>query len=127
MNTTSQNWNPFKELNELQDRLATIVDCGGADIGSSSEGLTSMTRADWQRAADISEDDGGYLVSADLPEVKKNEVQVGVENGILAITCGRRSEAENKDEKKKFHRIERNYSNGIDVRTFRLPDDVESE
>jgi HSP20 family protein len=67
---------------------------------------------------DISEDDKEYVITAELPEVKKEEVKVTVENGVLTITGERRFE---KEEKKKYHRVERYY--GSFARIFALPDD----
>ena len=52
---------------------------------------------------DISEDNQEYLIKADLPEMKKEDVKVTVENGVLSISGERKSEKEEK--KKKFHRI----------------------
>ena len=122
MNTTLSKWNPFNELSDLQSRLSSILSGSGvAEPGA--EGHTSLMNADWQPAVDISEDDKEYLVTADLPEVKKDEVHIGVENGVLTITGERKSSVEEKDEKRKFHRVERRY--GRYVRTFRLPEDVD--
>ena len=77
---------------------------------------------DWAPQVDISEDDKGYLLKADLPEMKKEDVKVTVENGVLSISGERKTEKEEK--KKKFHRIERSY--GTFLRTFTLPEDAES-
>ena len=67
---------------------------------------------------DIIEDDKEWLVKADLPEIKKEDVKVTVENGVLTITGERKLEKEEKD--KKYHRIERSYGNFL--RSFTLPD-----
>ena len=77
---------------------------------------------DWAPQVDISEDDKEYLLKADLPEMKKEDVKVTVENGVLSISGERKTEKEEK--KKKFHRIERSY--GTFLRTFTLPEDAES-
>jgi HSP20 family protein len=53
-----------------------------------------------------------------LPDVKKEDVKVTVENGVLTIAGERRFEKEEK--KKKYHRVERAY--GSFVRSFALPD-----
>ena len=45
--------------------------------------IHSLTVADWSPEVDISEDDHGYLLKADLPEMKKDDVRVTVEDGIL--------------------------------------------
>ena len=77
-----------------------------------------MTITQWAPSVDIIEDDKEYLVKADLPEVKKEDVKVTVENGVLTITGERKFEKEEKD--KKYHRIERSYGNFF--RSFTLPD-----
>ena len=122
MNTSLSQWNPFNELSDLQSRLSNILSGTGA-AESGAEGHTSLMNADWQPAVDISEDDKEYLVTADLPEVRKDEVQIGVENRVLTITGERKSSVEEKDKKRKFHRVERRY--GRYIRTFRLPEDVD--
>ncbi len=73
---------------------------------------------DWSPLVDITEDDHEYLFKADLPELRKEDVKVTVENGVLFITGERKAEKEEK--KKKFHRIERAF--GRFERTFTLPD-----
>jgi HSP20 family molecular chaperone IbpA len=63
-----------------------------------------------------------YLVKADLPEMKKDDVKVTVENGILIVSGERKAEREEK--KKKFHRIERSF--GSFQRTFTFPEDADA-
>ena len=67
-------------------------------------------------AVDLTETDQHYLVKADLPGMKKEDIRVSVENGILAIEGERKSEAETKE--KNYHRVERSY--GRFVRSFNL-------
>ena len=69
---------------------------------------------------DISEDDKEYLIKAELPEVKREDVKVTAEAGSLTITGERKFEKEEKD--KKYHRVERSY--GSFVRNFSFPDDA---
>jgi len=83
----------------------------------------SLTVADWSPEVDISEDDHGYLLKADLPEIKKDDVRVTVEDGILCVSGERKTEKE--DQKRKFHRIERSYGNFR--RSFTLPEDTDSQ
>jgi HSP20 family protein len=70
---------------------------------------------------DVTEDDHEYLFKADLPEMKKDDVKVTIENGILYISGERRTEKE--DKKKKFHRLERFF--GTFERTFTVPEDAD--
>lgn len=115
MNTLIR-YDPFKEMDELQSRFAKMFGLTPARTGSG--GQESMTVAEWSPSVDIIEDEKEWLVKADLPEVKKEDVKVTVENGILTITGERKFEKEEKD--KKYHRIERSYGNFL--RSFSLPD-----
>ena len=80
-----------------------------------------MRVTEWAPAVDITEDDKEYLVTAELPQVRKENVKVTVENGILSISGERKFEKEEKG--KKYHRIERSY--GSFLRSFDLPDDAD--
>ncbi|WP_323847992.1 Hsp20/alpha crystallin family protein [Nitrogeniibacter mangrovi] len=72
---------------------------------------------------DIAETDTAFEVKAELPEVKKEDVHVTVDNGVLTLRGERRREKEEKG--KRFHRIERAY--GSFSRTFSLPDNVDGK
>ena len=109
-------WDPFKEMEETQNRLARIL--GLAPTRAGTGGQEAMTVTEWAPSVDIIEDDKEWLLKADLPEVKKEDVKVTVENGVLTITGERKFEKEEKD--KRYHRIERSYGNFL--RSFALPD-----
>jgi len=95
---------------------------GGFPNGIGSGETHSLTVADWSPEVDISEDDRGYLLKADLPEMKKDDVRVTVEDGILCVFGERKGEKE--DQKRKFHRVERSFGNFR--RSFTLPEDADS-
>ena len=80
-----------------------------------------MTVADWTPPVDISETDDAFHIAAELPEVKKNDVKVILENGVLTLQGERRLEPEQEDHK--IHRVERLY--GQFVRSFTLSDVVD--
>jgi len=82
----------------------------------------SLTVPDWSPEIDISQDNHEYLIKADLPEMKKDDVRVTVEDDILCVSGERKSEKE--DQKRKFHRIERSFGNFR--RSFTLPEDADS-
>jgi HSP20 family protein len=109
-------WDPFKEMDDLQSRFTKLF--GLTPSHAANGGRELMTVAEWAPSVDISEDDKEWLVKADLPEVKKEDVKVTVEDGVLIITGERKLEKEEKD--KKYHRIERSY--GTFLRSFTLPD-----
>jgi HSP20 family protein len=83
----------------------------------------TMTLADWAPSVDIGENDKEYLVKAELPEVKKEDIKVSVDDGTLSITGERKVEKEDKGTK--FHRVERAF--GRFERTFTLPDETDAD
>src|ERR1700730_5962594 len=114
-------WNQLREMDEVQNRFNRFL--GGFPNNRTSHGEThSLTVADWSPEVDISEDDHGYLLKADLPEMKKDDVRVTVEDGILCVSGERKSEKA--DQNRKFHRIERSF--GSFRRSFTLPEDADS-
>jgi HSP20 family protein len=119
---TLTTWNPFREMDEVQNRLSTFF--GGFPtfpIRFPKNG-ERFRLPDWSPLVDIIEDDHEYLFKADLPEMKKDDVKVTFENGILYISGERRAEKEEK--KRKFHRLERFF--GTFERTFTLPEDADA-
>ena len=114
-------WDPSKEMDVLQNRLAKFF--GLAPASTTTGGQELMTLAEWTPSVDISEDDKEWLIKAEIPEVKKEDVKVTVENGVLTVTGERKFEKEEKD--KKYHRIERSYGNFY--RSFTLPEGADTE
>jgi len=114
---TSPNFPLFREMEEMSERLNRMFGTWTRPNG----GKESLTVVDWTPSVDIQETDNEYIVKAELPEVKKEDVKVTVENGILALQGERKQEKEEKG--KKFHRIERSY--GSFLRTFTVPLDTD--
>jgi len=113
-------WDPWKELEEMSSRLNRLFGAPkGNGWGTSEEPLTVGT---WSPAVDVIENEKEYLVKAELPEVKKEDVKVSVDDGVLTIRGERKQENEEKG--KKFHRVERMY--GSFTRSFTLPDEIDS-
>jgi HSP20 family protein len=123
MNTLNKviTWNPLREMDEAQNRFNPFFLAGFPNRMGSGE-IHSLTVADWSPEVDISQDDHEYLLKADLPEMKKDDVRVTVEDGILSVSGERKCVKE--DQKKKFHRIERSF--GTFRRSFTLPEDADS-
>ena len=113
-------WDPFRELEEVSDRLNRMF---ARPAAARTNGKETMIVADWAPSVDISETDGEYQIKAEIPDVKKEDVKVTLEDGVLTIQGERKHEKEEKG--KKFHRIERSY--GSFVRTFSLPDVIDEE
>ena len=113
-------WNPIRDLEDMQRRFSTLLDIAATGNGGEKEMLTVT---EWSPSVDISEDDKEFLVKAELPDVKREDIKVNVENGVLTITGERKFEKEEKG--KKYHRIERSY--GSFTRSFTLPEAVKAD
>ncbi len=107
-------WNPWGDLDELLGRFPRGSQRSAGLLGES---------ADWRPAANIVENDDEYLIKADLPEVKQDDIDVSVANGVLTISGERRYEKSHESEKE--HR--RETFHGTFQRSFSLPDDVDVE
>lgn len=112
-------WDPFQDMRDLQDRLSALLGGTAARSGNGKE--ETMTVAVWSPLVDISEDDKDYHIRAELPGLRKEDVKVTVENGVLSISGERKYEKEDKN--RKYHRVERAYGNF--VRNFSVPDDAD--
>lgn len=111
-------WSPFREMERMQREMDRLFNGGQALL---TRGKEAMTITEWAPVVDITEDDKEFVVKTELPEVKKEDVKVTVEDDVLTIRGERKAE---KDEKgKKYHRIERSY--GSFERSFTLPEATE--
>jgi HSP20 family protein len=111
-------WNPFHELEDMQTRLNRFF-YGTLPRPSEDEGVFF---ADWAPPVDIEETGKEYLIKAELPDIRKEEVKVEMTDGVLTIEGERKREKE--ENGKKFHKVERSY--GRFVRQFVLPKEVEA-
>lgn len=88
-----------------------------------SEFQSELPLTNWIPTIDVREDEKCYLIHADLPGVKVEDIDVNMENGMLTIK-GKR-ECEVKDEKENFLRVER--STGSFFRQITLPETIDKE
>lgn len=79
-----------------------------------------MLGTDWLPAVDVKEEKELYVLKVELPEMKKEDVKITIEKGVLTISGERLLEKE--EEGVRFHRIERKY--GSFLRSFVLPENV---
>ena len=110
-------WDPLKELEEMEKRLSTWLRHPLVRHDGEKEALAV---AEWAPLVDITEDEKEYLVKAELPEVKKEDVKLSVQDEVLTISGERKYEKEEKG--KKYHRVERAYgSSRAALRCPRMP------
>ena len=103
-------------MEQLQHRMNVLF---GLPERRHDELDLELTAGAWSPLVDIAEDDKEYLVKAELPETKRDEIHVSVDDGVLTIRGERKIEHEEKN--RKYHRVERAY--GHFARSFALPED----
>lgn len=112
-------WSPLRELEDMEKRLSTIF--GRPLTSSNGESKEAISVTQWSPLVDITEDDKEYLVKAEIPEMKKEDIKINVHDDVLTLSGERKYEKEEKG--KKYHRVERAY--GSFLRTFTLPEDAD--
>jgi len=112
-------WNPWKDLEELEKRLSTVL--GSTPPRAGGEKKEAIAVAEWSPLVDITEDEKEYVVKAEIPEMKKEDIKINVNEDVLTVSGERKYEKEEKG--KKYHRVERAY--GSFMRSFTLPEDAD--
>jgi HSP20 family protein len=111
-------WEPFREMDDLLKGFATPLFGRMPLPGRPQDGEYGF-----MPPADVIERDKEYVVKVDLPDVRKDDVKVLFDDGVLTIKGERRVEKEVKGEK--VHRTERFV--GTFERSFALPEDVDTK
>ena len=106
-------WEPFREMEDMFRQYSPFL---SPSLRRRSEATT------WAPVSDITETDKEYLIKAELPEVKKEDVRITLEDGFMTISGERRHEKEHKDENE--IRVESFY--GSFARSFSLPDNIDA-
>ena len=123
---TGDFWSPFDSLRTEIDRL--FDDFGPASWRPLSRPLfgRAMSRASgWlvSPAVDIIEKDDAFEITAEVPGLDENNIDVKLANDLLTISGEKSEEREEKD--KSYHVSERHY--GTFQRAFQLPEYVDVE
>jgi HSP20 family protein len=111
-------FDPFRDLAVLQDRMNRLFN----ESYGPRQNDDLMSRGAWTPAVDIYEVEGALILKAELPDMRREDIDVNVENNTLTLRGERKLSAEVKQEN--FHRIERAY--GAFMRQFSLPPTVDS-
>ena len=106
-------WNPVRDLASMEiDRLNRMF----ADFYGQSSGQA------WVPAVDVFEsDDREFVIKAELPDMKREDIGVTFEDGTLTLKGERK--AEHETSRHRFHRLEPQY--GAFSRSFTLPASVD--
>ena len=85
--TTLTRWDPFRELEDVQNRLSSIL---GRSSRRTDNGQENMTLAEWSPLVDITEDEKDYIIKAELPEVAPADVKETISSTISPLPRGKR-------------------------------------
>lgn len=118
-----QLWNePFETLRRMSEEMDRMFEGFG-----SGRGLLSRLRPGqatiWQPQVEVSQEGNDIVICADLPGLKKDDVQVEFDDGMLTIEGERRQERE--ESEGGYRRTERSY--GRFYRVIPLPEGVDVE
>ena len=112
--------NPLSLIDYMQNEFDKLHN---RSVLAKTDDNGNVVTSDWAPAVDIKEEDNRYLITADIPGVKPDDIDVHMEDGILAIKGERESKTE--EERENYKRIERNY--GVFYRRFTMPDNADAD
>jgi len=121
--TGMASWELFEDLRDAQDELLRMNRMRAQRLNPLGQQYPGMSTPAWAPAVDISERKDAYLVTAELPGVGIDDLEITFEDGLLTIQ-GQRHVAPDSSEER-VHRAERRY--GAFRRSITLPTHVKPE
>jgi HSP20 family protein len=107
-------WDSFGDLPRIQRELEKTV-FGGRRSGRERA-------SEFEPAVDVHEDNDAVSLSAELPGVKREDIEISVDGNVLTVRGERKFESE--VEGRRFHRVERAY--GTFSRQFHLSSNLDA-
>jgi len=104
MSLVLRNWEPFNLLREFDTAFSNRVEDGV-----------------WSPKVNVVENENGYIISAELPGVSKENIDIDLRENTLSIK-GEKN-VETKDEKENYIRVESSY--GKFERSFNISEDID--
>ncbi len=104
-------WEPLREFEDFFRRYSAPRYRGAGNVAG---------EADWTPVSNIIETGKEYVIKAELPETKREDVNISLQDGVITISGERKQVKEDKDENQL--RIESFY--GTFSRSFVLPENV---
>lgn len=112
-------WDPFRDLTTLRERMNVLF---GDEYPSRRE-EKDLIASTWNPSVDIYEKNGNLVLTAEVPGLDENDIDVKLEDSTLTIKGDRKYEKEVKEEN--YHRVERTY--GSFSRSFSLPQNIDQD
>ena len=109
---TLTNWPGFGRLSDLRDEIDRLFESPLTELTRTSNLLSG-----WTPALDVHEDKNNFIVKAELPGMKREDIEVAWHNGTLSISGERKAESQQAEAE--VYRAERFF--GRFQRTVALP------
>ncbi|MBO8166846.1 MAG: Hsp20/alpha crystallin family protein [Thermotogae bacterium] len=106
---------PFEELHREIDRLF--------DDAFKGLSIRPEERENFIPAVDVYETDDAIFLEMEVPGIKKGDLKIKLEDGVLSVTGEKKYEK--KEKSRNYHLVERGY--GSFSRAFRLPDSIDTK
>lgn len=116
--TETPAWPTFGRLSDLRDELDRLFESPFGELSRASRLLNG-----WAPAVDLYEDKDGFTVTAELPGLKREDIDVSLNEGSLVISGERKTEQ--KFDEAASHRVERYF--GRFQRSIVLPASVKAD
>jgi HSP20 family protein len=113
-------WSPQNAVVAARDPFFRLFDTFFNQDLAGGEDLTTRS---WLPPVDIQETDDAFRLTAELPGLTRDDINITLENNVLRLSGERKFEKDVK--KESYHRIERSY--GQFTRSFALPQQVNGE
>src|ERR1700678_2623349 len=117
--TVLPRWDPFRELNTLQDRMNRLF----RDSVAGDTQDQSLATSAFAPPVDVYEDEHNITLKIEVPGIDEKDIDVRIENNTLTVHGERKFEKGEKEEN--YRRVERQY--GSFTRSFTLPTTVDAE
>jgi len=111
-------WEPLRELTSLQNEMNRLF---SSAFDTPTNGAQTMRR--WMPAMDLVETDSQFVLTADLPGLTENDVNIEVDDRVLTVSGERKANHEASQDG--YHRVERAF--GSFSRSLTLPKGVNAE
>ena len=115
-------YEPAHMVRQFNDEVNRMFQHGEARARDGMPAARSAARA-WAPAVDVTEEDERYVITADVPGVDPQDIEITMEEGVLSIKGTRSSESQEQGES--YSRIER--AHGEFERRFSLPEEADAE
>ena len=106
-------WDPFRDLVTLREKMNRLFE----DIYPAQGEERDLLVSSWTPAVDIYETEHELFLTAELPGIEDNDIEIKIEDNTLTLKGERKFEKETK--KENYHRVERSY--GSFYRSFSIP------